>query len=73
MSIFKPLPGHQAQTLGQLVAATLDGVGDVALSEAAPQPQTWRQIRKLRDAACRTPSPNTALAAGATNAYLKGL
>ncbi|GEO95222.1 hypothetical protein [Kocuria turfanensis] len=63
MSTFKPLPAHQAQALGQLVAATLDGVGDVALSEDAPKPPTWAQLANLRDAACKTPAPVVALSA----------
>lgn len=63
MSAFKPLPAHQAQALGQLVAATLDGVGDVALSEDAPKPPTWGQLLNLRDAACKTPAPVVALSA----------
>lgn len=63
MSTFKPLPAHQAQALGQLVAATLDGVGDVALSEDAPKPPTWAQLANLRAAACKTPAPTVALSA----------
>ncbi|OLT09319.1 hypothetical protein BJF77_11060 [Kocuria sp. CNJ-770] len=63
MSTFNPLPAHQAQALGQLVAATLDGIGDVALSEDAPKPPTWAQLANLRDAACKTPAPTVALSA----------
>ena len=73
MSTFKPLPAHQAQALGQLVAATLDGVGDVALSADAPKPPTWQQLMNLRNAACKTPTPDTAPPAGATDAYLDEL
>ncbi|WP_272026938.1 hypothetical protein [Kocuria rosea] len=64
MSTFKPLPAHQAQALGQLVAATLDGVGNVALSEDALKPPTWQQLMNLRNAACKTPTPDTALSSG---------
>lgn len=67
MSTFRPLPAHQAQALGQLVAATLDGVGDVALSADAPKPPTWAQLVNLRNAACKTPTPDTALSSGSVN------
>lgn len=67
MSTFRPLPAHQARALGQLVAATLDGVGDIALSEEAPKPPTWAQLMNLRKAACKTPAPDTALSSGSGN------
>lgn len=66
MSAFKPLPAHQAQALGQLLHATLEGRSDVALSEGAtPAPPSWGQLAKLRSTASKTQPPRSDVALSA--------
>lgn len=65
MSEFKLLPAHEAQALGQLLHATLEGRADTALSEDAAPAPSWGQLARLRSTAAKAqpPRPDVALSA----------
>jgi hypothetical protein len=66
MNNFNPLPAHQAQALGQLLHATLEGRPDAALSEGdAPAPPSWGQLAKLRSTASKAQPPRADVALSA--------